>query len=410
MRPRHLAFLMVAAIALTALAFLATRRGRHATPSATAGQPILPDLPLADVVGLRIAAPGAEPVELRQGDGTWIVPSRFNHPADFSRIADLVRTLTEIKAVQQVAVGPAQLARLELAPPDAPEGAGCRVELLGADGHPLATLVAGKLHMKKGDTEETAGREWPNGRYLLVPDGRGGERTVLVAETLDRLRGNADEWLDKAFPTASDLRSARLEQGGETVWALSRESRHGDFIAEAIPEGFAKVAKAKADAIGRALAYLRPASVADPATPDADSGLGQAAVFTAESFDGLRYTLRIGSEKDGQRFLRIEVASVDLPAPAIPENADDEARAKLTKEHADQVAEANRKAKEEQARFSPWLYLFPKHAVEAMLTPAADLFEKPAEAKAAAATPGLPEDGVSRPDEGTDQTDGTATE
>jgi hypothetical protein len=401
---------MVAAIALTALAFLATRRGRHAAPPAAAGQPILPDLPLADVVGLRIAAPGTEAIELRQGDGAWTVASRFGHPADFSRIADLVRSLAEIKVVQEVAVGSAQLPRLALAPPDAPEGAGCRVELLGADGNPLATFVAGKLHMKKGDTEETAGREWPNGRYLLIPDGRGGERAVLVAETLDPLRGGADDWLDKAFPAVSELRAARLERNGQAEWALSRGSRTTDFVAEAIPEGFAAVAKAKADAIGRALAYLRPASVADPATPDPESGLDQAAVFIAESFDGLRYTLRLGSEKDGQRFLRIAVASVDLPAPAIPEDADDAARATLTKEHADKVAEATRKAQEEQARFSPWLYLFPKQAVEAMLTPAADLFEKPAESGMVEVLPKAGMPGQPHGADQTDPTDGSAAE
>jgi hypothetical protein len=375
MRQKHLLSLLAVTVVLVAVAFWISRREARSGPAANlAGRLALPGLPLDQVQALCITLPGGDVVDLRHGEKAWTVASRFGYPADFSRIAGMVGALAEMKVVQEIAAGPTQHARLDLAPPDAAEGAGCRIEMLNGEGQPLARFLVGKNHLKKGDTEETAGREWPIGRYLLLDEGEG--RIVLVGDVLTGIGRPSDDWLDKSFPTAFALKSARLERDGKTQWHLARNATGEDFVAAEVPAG-RTLEKAKADAIGRALAYARFATVADPGLADADTGLDQPAVFTAETFDGLAYTLRLGKERDGMRFVRIAIAFQAPPAPPVPETATDEDKETLRKAQEEKATSFARKAQDEQARHGNWTYLFTTASVEAMLTDPDALFPPP---------------------------------
>src|SRR6185437_2982803 len=81
--------------------------------SFSTGQKVLSNFPLNDISHVRIKTATNEVNLVHSPDG-WTVRERWDYPANFSEISDLLRKMWELKPVQNVEAGQSQYGRLEL--------------------------------------------------------------------------------------------------------------------------------------------------------------------------------------------------------------------------------------------------------------------------------------------------------
>ena len=118
MNRRQLVYLIVAA-ALVVLIGVAVARARKKTWEATGtavGQKVLPDLPVNDVTTIEVVD-GDKTLQVVKKEDKWRVAQRYDFPADYARVSELLRNLMDLKAAQQPVVGESQYGRLRLLPP-----------------------------------------------------------------------------------------------------------------------------------------------------------------------------------------------------------------------------------------------------------------------------------------------------
>ena len=101
MKIRNLVILLVAAGLLGFWAYRIVDDGRQAHRPAQVGQTVFKDLPVNDVVSIVITTPETN-VVIQRAEERWTVPSRFNYPAKFDKVADTLIALRDLKIGQMV--------------------------------------------------------------------------------------------------------------------------------------------------------------------------------------------------------------------------------------------------------------------------------------------------------------------
>lgn len=160
MKSKNLVILVIIAAALGGAAYFLDS-GAKPSGAKLNGRAILSDLDVSKVARIDCGK-----LALAAKDTGWVVESYQDYPADRTKLAEHLMTLTELK-VGQVARGKKL-------------GSTTLLQLKDADGKELAAVTLGEKHPK-----------WGHGRYL----GFEGE-SVLVADTLDAFDGDPQRWID----------------------------------------------------------------------------------------------------------------------------------------------------------------------------------------------------------------------
>ena len=106
----------------------------------------------------------------------------------------------------------------------------------------------------------------------------------------------------------------------------------------------------------------------------ADSGMDKPSVITAETFDGLTYTIKLGkSLGDENHYVAVDLAGqpVATRTPNSDEKAED--KQKLDKEFKQRLQKLEARVKREKT-FTAWTYSVPKWKVEPLLKQRSELF------------------------------------
>src|ERR1700730_1212167 len=147
MKGKQLALVLVLLVVLGGAAlFLNHRNSASWSSTATTSSGKVLDFPLNDVSQVTIKESGAE-LTLVKKDDIWTVKERADYPADFDKVSALMRKLWELRPVQDVKVGPSQLARLQLTEPAQGSNNGTLLDLKGAGDKRLAALLLGKKNL-----------------------------------------------------------------------------------------------------------------------------------------------------------------------------------------------------------------------------------------------------------------------
>lgn len=370
-------YLLVAAIAVALVAWFMHRADRNAfqEQAIAAGSKLLGDFAVNDVASVAISGPDGR-VTLKRGDSGWGVAERADYPSDFGRISELILKLSDLEALQNVPVAESDYGALALRTEgdNIPrEEAGTRVELQDSAGRSIASLVLGKTHMTapQGIRAELAGTA--SGRYVLPGSSR--ENAYLVSETFGDLPTTPGAWIDKTFIRPSMPRRVEV-QSKDGSWILKRDVSGGQWTMEGLRRN-QSLDMAKAMNIDSMFTGMAVADVPDGPDDARVKPLAEKPVtMTADTFDGLRYTLTIG-RGDGDN-LPVKVAAEALPeeAPA-PTPAEGQ-----TPEQAATQAEQARKAKEAQLaaaeKFKDRIVFIPRNFLAPFLEPRSALIAKPA--------------------------------
>ena len=383
MNTRQLALLVVAGVALGGAGLYV--RSRQAAgfqqSKAALGAPVLGGLDVAAVQGLRITA-GTNQLHLLKSGDNWTVRERGGYTANFGSIQEFVRKLADLKVTRPVSVGPSRLAALELTDPD--KGPGVRVELLGADGKAVRTLLLGKKVNKesKGD-DPFGGGAWPIGRYVQV-DGKI-DAISVVNEVLANAEPKADDWVDKEWIKVEQPVFVSVSTpDGTNGFTLSRTNEFSSWSLADVKAG-EKLDSTKTGPYGTLLSAPNFEDVvADPK----DDVLGFAAPIkaTVRTAGGWTYDLQVGKAQEADRYpVRVQVSAqlVTERTPGKDEKPED--KAKLDKDFAEKLKKQQDKLAAEKA-FGKWTYLASRWSLEPLLKGRKDLFEDPKkdEAKPAA--------------------------
>jgi hypothetical protein len=345
------------------------------------GQKILKEFPLNDITQVRLKQADGE-LTLAKVDEQWTVKERWNYPANFNEVGDLLRKVWELKGVQTLEVGPSQYGRLKLLSPDKEKGTNTATLLDFKDksGKTVRSLLLGKSATRGSEDNSSpyGGGAFPVGRYIAVPENT---RTVwLVSETFSDAEPKPDRWLNKDFFKVEKLKSISITHTNETnSWKISREKEGGDLeLADKKPgEEFDKN---KAVQAGSALSYPSFNDVVNPATKPEETGMDKATLAKIETFDDFVYTVKVSpSTNDNYNLqLAVEGSFARQRTPGKDEKPDD--KTKLDKEFQDKTKKLDDKLKQEKG-YEKWTYVVSKWTVDPLLKDRKDFLAEKKEEK-----------------------------
>ena len=356
-----IALAVLVVLAGAGAAVILSERSTWKSADSRAGQKLIPDLRIHQIAEIGIRDAAGE-LHLVRGEASWSVRERADFAAETDRVAELLVKLAELKVVQSEALPDAQRARLELVEPkDKAQGAGTLLELKDAKGTSLARLLLGKKVMKSAAAASLSrGEGEATGRYLTQGSDSG--TMLVVAEPLAQVESKAEPWLVKDLVRADGAKSIASSKDGKLRWRVTRETESLDWK---FGDSGEKPDLQKATDLASSLGWVSLVDVV--ADPDKiDTGLAHAVVINAETFDGPRYTLRIGNRAGDNYYLGVAVAGEPRKtrAPAKGEKAED--KAKNDKEFEERRAKLVERLEREK-KLEKWTYLVGKNVVEPLL-------------------------------------------
>lgn len=328
------------------------------------GAQLLPQMQVSDVAKLRLQDAKGE-VTLAVKDKVWRVEQRGGYPADFAEISGLILKLLDVKVLQSEAVGASLHGRLNLLAPGkgkekSGEGTGKLVELSDASGKVLASMVLGKVSLKKDPMNPLPNAKdgVPAGRHILVA-GKG-DNVFVVSDPLEKAVANPGAWLAKDFFKVERIKTLQLEGDNSAAsWKITRDEEWGQWK---FATGGGQLDPSAAVTANNAWTNL---SFTDVILDD-KTGTDKAVTLTAQTFDDLTYTVKLAPHTDGDFVLRFSVSGTP-PKTRKPEPKEKpEEATKRDKEFAENLQRLQARVMLEQAR-SQWAYVVPGKQVAPLL-------------------------------------------
>ncbi len=402
--------LAIAVAVLGAGAFFATRETNapRGVAGVKPGDDLLPGLDLAKAAGLRVATSN-QTVEIRKEGDVWQAVSLHGFPAREETVTEQLITLSALTVGQVMPGG-------EKTPGDfGLDGAARRVEVLDAAGKVLGALSIGKPRMRAGASDSPFGA-MPEGHFVRAGDGP----VVLVDRDLGALSADAMRWINANLFSLSSTDITRVAVSTTNESAIVTLEGNGKYSMEGLGAD-EEVNTGRAGRLERALQYINISGVVDPKTPAEKTGLDKAALYVAETKEGLRYTASVGGSAENGRYASFAFAYEAPPGPTeddarkalievphvgatnlvqnIATNDAAKVAAKLEelkKAHADKVKAANDKLATLKKNEN-WIFIVPTYTAEDMIPPRAELVQKKAPAAPPAAPDAAPAAGAPTP-------------
>jgi hypothetical protein len=308
MRGKTLILLAVTAVAAIIATMLLER---SSAPDSTVvdGGLLYPNLKsqLNGIARLEVSGAGAgDPIVLERSDSGWAVLQKAGYAADAGKIRQLLLRLAEASIVEAKTANPDLYARLAVADPDAPEGAGTL----------LAIGPPADIRVVIGERDARAG-----GTYVR----RAGEaQSYLVDADIEANRGALD-WVDREIMDidSSAIRELRITHADGEVLQLLRV---GDqLVVAGIPRDRELSGPGAAQPMARFLSPMRLDDVLPVGEFDQSNPEAAVDVFLD---DGRRITARAWN-RDEERWIAFDI-SLDpatepetVPAVEAPEDQPD---------------------------------------------------------------------------------------
>lgn len=296
---------------------------------AKAGDLVLPGFPINDVAVIHVQGNGNDFHVIHTND-VWRVRERDDYPADFALIRDFLLKVRDLKVIQSDIIGPTELSRLDLEPPECETNSATLVEFEDQQGKLLASLLVGKKHLRPRNGSEPLGLHGLfDGCYVLLP--RDLHNALLVSDDLAAASPEPGLWLSQDFFKAQNIRFLSVASpNAADSWEISRADDSSRWRLDRPTAGENLDATVASD-MTEILEFPSFDDVA-PKTGEAlsNQGFDKPVVITALT-DHFAYTLKVGRmEPNGEYSITVNVAG------SIPETEPDatDLRAKLAREQA----------------------------------------------------------------------------
>lgn len=387
MKPKTLLILVLIFAALFGLSLL--RPGSRTELSQSGWEP--GDQPF---VALDLNA--ARSLELQQGDarvslnftnGVWVVEELYGYPADFQKLAEVLRGLPERKVGRELRDAATYLDELGLVPDE--QNPPTSFQLLNDQGAVFFQVLL-------GSPQEASTPGNGRGQFVQLMD----DSVVLLDEALSGLDPVPSAWLDRSLIDleTTNLVSVTVENGEES-YRLNVLGRSQFELEDLGDDETLKAHEPRR--VARALQRLQFADVVDPASPKEELGFEQGPRYIAKTLDGLVYTLQFGRNQasGNNRYVKIDVDYEQPAEPVLEDVADrvtDSAVAEADGENLDEAAlndrlleelekekavfqetvqNARERAELEKEKYAPWIYTIMNYNAESMTMPRSNLVD-----------------------------------
>ncbi len=307
MKNNTLILLAGVAVVLVGVAYWMTREGDASRDLGATGGKVFPGFCINGIEGFSLQAEGTTTVE--RLEGIWRVKEKYNYPADFDRVRELINKLADLKILRILRTTPQERADLRLLTPADYKGAipadqkASILKLWGRNGVEIETLLIGSLHSVGPSESGAAG--YPDGRFIM----KGTGQVMQVADPLGELECGAGAWLDPEFidVDASEIQEIWIEGITNGEVHVVRKTTDGDLQLQGnVPAG-KEVDSAKMIQLASAWSRLQFDDLADPALPQGQTGLEQGASCRVRTTKGRVYTLRIGKQVGNQFYVKLRI-------------------------------------------------------------------------------------------------------
>lgn len=327
---------------------------------------LLPGLDITAVRKIRIKDAKTEVnVVIRDDRKGASVSERGGYAASLDRISSILGELREQKISSKQQVGKGAWAEIKVQPPgENADGVGTQVELIGAEGKVLRTLILGEQISVAGGQSSTP-LSGGNQRFVRIPED--GDTIWVVSNTFYDLEPKPESWLDKAFIDIQKIREVAVTppQAADGWKAGRTEETATDFTLLDAKAGEAL------DAAKLPLGSLLSAPtlndvVSKEQTAEVMKGATRATITT---FDGFTYQVQVAKQsKDGadRYYLTVDV-SAQIPQSRTPVKDEKEE----DKKKADEAFAARKKSLEEklakEKSFAGWAFEVSEYTVNNLL-------------------------------------------
>jgi hypothetical protein len=264
--------------ALSAVAYFTTRPTPPPVADARVGQPLVDRTVVEQAAKLRLTDQGKTVTLVRQPDATWKVATYHDFPADFSKLAAFISSLTDAKLDRLVTSSPARIALLEFKD--------TKIDLLDATDKELWTVTLGK-------SPDTG-----SGRYVRY----GAEAKAFLASLSAYLDTESKNWANTELLALKVDDVMKIEipfaEGGPVT--VSRAKKEDPWTAEKTPDG----QKLKADKIAALLSSLSSIRFSDTnELTDANAVAAKAheRLFKIETFDKKVLRVALGRKPEEKK-------------------------------------------------------------------------------------------------------------
>ncbi|WP_298721871.1 DUF4340 domain-containing protein [uncultured Ferrovibrio sp.] len=369
MRNKGWAVLLASAVVLGGLGWWVAASRDSATQADFTPKPLFPGLTakVNDIASLEIATSKALFRIERNGD-QWTMSSRGDYPVRAELVRKNAIGIAGLETVEPRTDKPEHYDRLQVSEPDqykpfdeaAKSDPGpILVRLVDGEAKPMAAVIVGKIK-----SYPVGGK--PGQYHVRKP----GEARAWLAQGILELPADPVQWLVKDVVKVDRARVAEAVvtyPDGEVLKLVrapkkDAESSSVDFTPAEMPKGMKIASQYDVNAVPGLLAWLTFDDVAKAEGKD----FSKATVVEITTLDGVRVVVRAipDEQNDKKAWARFEVAF-------------DPALVKKDVEQKDLLApeEAEKQAKEAQARVDGWAYLLPESTVRDMNRRLKDLIE-----------------------------------
>ena len=370
------------------LLFLSQDKKAWQQSESNLGGKVIPEFPLNDVASISFEDADSE-IGIAKKNDIWTVTDRWDYPADFSKVRELVQDVWDLKVARNITAGPSQYGRLGLVTPGKGADSGILLTFKSESNSEIANLLLGKEHMRKSEAPSQfggAGGDFPDGRYVL-PNGKG-EAIALVSETFSSVDVDATYWLNKDFLKVEKLQAVTVTHPeAADSWSASRDSDSADMVLAGLGEE-EEIDSTKSYSLKNILSSPSFDDVVDPSASAEDQGLDSPIKAELKTFDGFTYQVTIGKANTEDKYPVAISVSASLPTERVkPEDETEEDAAKLDAEFAENNKKLSEKLEKEKT-YEAWTYLVSKWTVDALLNKRIDLIKKEEDEAAATDTAG----------------------
>lgn len=298
--------------ALSAVAFFATRPTPAPVADTRVGQPLADRAIVEKATTLRLNDQGKTVTLVRQADATWRVSTYHDFPADFSKLATFIGSLTDAKLERLVTSSPARIALLEFKD--------TKIELLDATDKELWAVSLGK----NPDTG--------SGRYVRY----GAEAKAFLASLSAYLDTESKNWANTELLALKVDDVARIEipfvaasASEPTSVTVSRAKKEDPWTAEKTPNG-QKLKDDKIAALLSSLSSIRFSDTNDLTDTNAVAAKANERLFKIETFDKKILKVALGRKPEEKKLKPIvppaegqsALASLGTAADMLKKDAD----------------------------------------------------------------------------------------
>jgi len=260
--------------ALSAVVYFVNRPTPPPSADARVHEPLLSTATAEAAAKLKLSDQGKTVLLTKQPDGSWLVNSYHDLPADFSKLSTLIGELTSAKIEQFVTASPDRLARLEFKD--------TQIALLDSSDKPLWKITLGK--------NADAG-----GRFVRFGDEPKGFRANLNAWLDPEPKNWADASLVSIKP--EEVSRVEIDLPGAAPVIATRAKKEDTFTAENPPAG-QKLKADKITSVLSSLTSLRFTDTTEPTDPNAVAAKQNLRNVKLTTFDGKTWTVAMGRKPE----------------------------------------------------------------------------------------------------------------